>query len=375
MRFELSQRQKEARERARQFAQEALYPGGRNYSGEEEEIAEELVLRMGRAGILGLPAPEKYGGGGGDGVSLALSLMELAQASPSVGVLISVNSLVIETLALFGTETQCSRNIPPMTRGVGIGSFATTEEEAGSDVAAIRTEALRRGRGYVLRGKKRFITNGARPGPLVLSAVTERRLGRRGISLFILDKGRPGVRVARLEEKMGLKASDTADLLFEDCTLTKEDLLGVEGEGLKMLLAALDRGRVCVAAHAVGVGRACLRASIRALEEAGDSQGRRFMLADSATEIEAAELLTLRAAFLKDGGLPFTREASMAKLFATEAALRAAHRAVELEGLDGIRRGGAERLLRDVRPATIYEGTSEVQRLVIARGLLGLKGN
>jgi alkylation response protein AidB-like acyl-CoA dehydrogenase len=286
--------------------------------------------------------------------------------------------LTCEIIYRHGTETQRRRYLPALCRGEILGAFALSEPTSGSDAASLRTAAVRRGSHYVLNGTKLFVTSGSRAGAIILFASTDPSQGDKGITAFLVEPSMPGFRVGKREEKMGLRASDTVELVLEDCQVPIENRIGLEGEGFKIAMAALVNGRAGIAAQAVGIAQACLEASIRYAKERrqfgqpiGNFQAIQWKLADMATEIEAARLLTFRAAARKDRGMSFTAEASMAKLFASEVANRAAYEAVQIHGGYGyLQDFPVERYARDARVLTIYEGTSEVHRLIISRHLL-----
>jgi len=377
--FRLTAAQRRVQEGLRAFAERELLP----IAGEldrRRQFPAEPVRRLAALGVLGMTLPESAGGAGADTVSAALAVMELARACASTAVAVSVhNSLVCETVWRHGTPAQRARLLPGLTSGRCLGAFALTEPSAGSHAAAIRTAAVRRGEHYRLTGSKLFVTNGSRAGVILLFAVTDPVRAEKGLSAFALEPPLPGLRVGRREEKLGLCASDTVELLLEECAVPTESRLGAEGEGLRIALGALVPGRIGIAAQATGIGRACLEAAQRYAGERrhtgrplGRSQAIQGKLADAATEVEAARLLTLRAAWRRDRGLPHAREASMAKLFASEAANRAAAAAVQVHGGSGyVQEFPVERHLRDARVLTLYEGTSEIQRMIIGRHLLG----
>ncbi len=346
-------------------------------------IPREVIADVGRLGVLGMTVPEADGGLGASSVAFALVLEELAAAWPSLAVAVSVNSGITEgTLVRVGTAEQKRRWLPRLIDGSGLGAFALTEPGSGSDAAALRTSARRDGDAWVLRGQKMFVTNlRYAPVVIVLARVGEMDPERphAGITAFLVPTDLPGVVVGAAERKMGLHASDTSALVLEDARVGGDAVLGSLGRGFgQVAMAGLDGGRIGIAAQAIGIARGAIdRASAYALgrkqfgRPIADFQLVRFRLARSRADIEAARLLTLRAAWLRDRGLPFTREASQAKLFATEMAQRATHAAVQtLGGYGYMREAVVERFARDARATTIYEGTSEVQRLVIARSLL-----
>jgi alkylation response protein AidB-like acyl-CoA dehydrogenase len=377
MQLELTETQALIRNTARTFARERVAPGARERD-RTETFPRDLLLEMAELGLLGINVPADLGGAEAGAVSYALAMMEVAEACASTAVAMAVTNMCAELITAFGTEAQKRRHVTRLTSGEAVvGAFALSEPQAGSDASALEARAERRGSGWVLNGTKQWTTSGAFAGVLVVWARTGGP-GPGGLSAFIVEGGTPGLEIGRAEDKMGLRASNTVSLIFENCRLPGEALLGREGEGFKLAMAALDGGRIGIASQACGVARAALGASLRYTRERhafgqpiADFQAVRFMLANISTELNAAELMTLRAAGLKESGRPFTCEASMAKLFAAEMANRAADKAVQLHGGYGyIDEFPVERYLRDARVQTIYEGTSEIQRLVIARELL-----
>ena len=377
MRLELSETQALVRDTARTFARERVAPGARERD-RTGQFPAELLLEMAELGLLGVNVPSPYGGAEAGAISYALAMMEIAEACASTAVAMAVTNMCAELITAFGTEEQKQRHVTRLTSGQAVaGAFALSEPQAGSDAGALETRAERRGDGWVLNGTKQWITSGAQAGVLVVWARSD-GAGPSGLSAFVVEGGTPGLTVGRAEDKMGLRGSSTVSLVFEDCRLPAEAILGAPGEGFKLAMMALDGGRIGIASQACGVARASLKAAIRYTQDrrafgkaVADFQAVRFMLANIQTELAAAELLTLRAAALKESRRPFSSEASMAKVFASEMANRAADKAVQLHGGYGyLDEFPVERYLRDARVQTIYEGTSEIQRLVIARELL-----
>lgn len=377
MRFEPSGEQAQIREMVRSLARRELAPraGEIDASG---RYPEENMRRLAAVGLLGMLLPGRYGGSEAGAVAYSLALSEVAYGCASTAVSMAVNSMVGEAIWRFGTEEQKVRHLPGLAEGKsGGGAFALTEPGAGSDAFGIGASAVRDGDGYVLNGTKAFITNGARAAVTVVMAVTEKS-PRKQISAFLVEKGAGGVFAGKRERKMGLRGSETVTLSFEDCRLPASSMLGAPGEGFRIAMSVLDGGRVGIASQALGIARAAVDAAAAYVKDrrqfdrpVSEFQAIRWMLADCATELDAAELLTLRAAYFKDSGKPFRREASMAKLYAAEAGNRACHKAVQMLGGYGyIREYPVERHLRDIRVATIYEGTSEIQRIVLSRSLL-----
>jgi alkylation response protein AidB-like acyl-CoA dehydrogenase len=364
---------------ARAFAAERVAPAAAR-NDREGRFPEELVRELGALGLLAVNVPATWGGSEAGAVAYALAVMEIAAADCSLAVTMAVTNMVAETIARFGTAAQRERCLPRLASAEWLaGSFALSEPQAGSDASAIATRAERRGDRWVLNGSKQWITSGDRAGVLVVWARTDASAGTKGITAFLVEGGTPGLVVGRHEEKMGLRASSTVSLTFEDCAIPADAVLGEPGGGFRVALTALDGGRVGIASQATGTLRAALDASVRYARERrafgrpiADFQAVSFALADMRTAHDAARLLTLRAAALKQAGKRFTREASMAKLFASEAAQRAVSQAVQIHGGYGyIDDFPVERFFRDARVQTVYEGTSEVQRLVVAREVLG----
>ena len=330
-------------------------------------------------GLLGLTVPQEYGGAGLDTVSAMLAIEAVAWGDASIALTVaSHNSLCTGHILLFGNPEQKRRYLPRLAQGQALGGWCLTEPVAGSDAAAIETRAVRRGNGWVLNGAKTFVTQGSVAGVYVVLAVTNRGAGRHGISTFVVDRNVPGLRTGKKEDKLGLRASDTAEVVFDDCQVPEEMLIGAEGEGFRQAMRVLERGRMGIGAMAVGLGRAALDDSIayasqrRAFGKTlAEHQAIQFMIADMAMELDAAWLLVLRAAQLADLRQPFRREASMAKLYASEAAARATSKAVQIHGGYGfIKDYPVERYYRDVKLTEIGEGTSEIQRIIIAKSLL-----
>jgi butyryl-CoA dehydrogenase len=378
MDFALNEEQEMFRKTIREFAEKEIMPRAQEIDL-KGEFPWDIIRKMADLGLMGLPFPEEYGGAGGDAISYAIAVEEIARASGSVAITYSAHiSLACSPIYLFGTEEQKKKYLIPMARGEKIGAFGLTEPGAGSDAAAIKTRAVLDGDEWVINGQKIFITNGSIADVVVIAAVTDPAKGKRGISNFIIEKGTPGFRVGREEDKMGLRGSVTSELIFENCRVPKENLLGKEGEGYKQFLITLDGGRIGIGAMAVGLGMAALEAAAKYAKERvqfgqpiAEFQAIQWMIADMATELEAARLLVLRAAWLKDQGQRFTKEAAMAKLFASEAAVRACYKAIQIHGGYGYTKDyPVERFYRDARLTTIGEGTSEIQRLVIARHIL-----
>ncbi|HUL44701.1 MAG TPA: acyl-CoA dehydrogenase [Bacteroidota bacterium] len=378
MRIEFTETQLMIREMARKFADEELAPSAADRD-EREEFPAAAVQKLGELGFMGMMVPEAHGGAGLDTVSYVIAMEEISKVDASCGVIMSVNnSLVCYGLLEWGTDFQKQNYLLPLASGKKLGAFALSEPEAGSDATNQRTTAVRDGDWYILNGAKNFITNGAHADVVLVMATTDRSKGAKGISTFIVEKSTPGFTVAKKERKLGIRSSDTVSLAFQDCRVPAKNVVGGEGFGFKFAMKTLDGGRIGIAAQAVGIAQASLEASLRYARQRkafgkhlADFQAIQFKIADMATRIEAARLLVLRAASLKDADKPFSQEAAMAKLFASKVAVDAALEAIQIHGGYGyIKEYPVERYLRDAKITEIYEGTSEVQRIVISRGLL-----
>ncbi|MEM4723496.1 MAG: acyl-CoA dehydrogenase, partial [Candidatus Hadarchaeum sp.] len=364
----------------REFAQKELKEKAAVID-QTQEFPWDSVKKMAKLGLLGIIVPEEYGGGGMDFVSLAVAIEEISRVCASTGVITAVNnSLVAYPILTFGTEQQKRTYLPPLCSGEKIGAFGLTEPVAGSDVAGMQSTAARRGDHYVLNGAKRFITNGGEAGIYLVFAYTAPEKRHKGISAFILERGYPGFKVGKHEETMGIRATANCELIFEDCTVPAENLLGQEGEGFKIAMHTLDVSRIDIGAQAVGLAQGCLDEALRYAKERqqfgkklSEFQFIQGMLAEMATSIDAARLLVYRSAYLKDtGALRFSLESSMAKYFASEVAVECARKAVQIHGGYGYSREfPVERFYRDAKVLEIYEGTSQIQKIVIARTLLG----
>ena len=378
MDFELAEEYQMIRKMVRDFAEKEIAPRAEEIDA-TDTFPDDLVRRMGELGILGLPFEEKYGGSGGDYTSLIIALEEVARISGSVAITLDAHtSLCCEPIHLFGTEEQKNKYLVPLARGEKIGAFGLTEPHAGSDAGGTRTRAVRDGDDWVVNGQKNFITNGSVADITVITAKTDPDAGTRGISSFIVETGTPGFTFGRDEIKMGLKGSVTSELFFEDCRIPAENILGEENKGFQQFLVTLDAGRVAIAALAVGLAQGAYERALAYSKERvqfdrpiADFQGIRWMLADMATEIDAARLMVQRAAWLKEQGKPFTREAAMAKLFCTDMSERVCRNAIQIHGGYGyVREYEVERMYRDQRLCSIGEGTNQIQRMVIARHIL-----
>jgi len=373
--FRLTDEQLQVEEMVRALARKEFAPGAAAVD-EESRYPEGNMRRLGGLGLLGMLFPAEYGGSEAGPVSYSIALREVASGCASTAVGMAVTSMVGEAIFRHGSQAQKNKYLPMLAGGVGAGAFALTEPGAGSDAGGLSAFAREEGDAFVLNGSKVFITNGAHACVTIVMALT--RKSPRKVSAFLVEPGTPGFSVGKPEHKMGLKGSDTVSLAFDECRIPKSSLLGAPGEGLKIALGTLDGGRIGIAAQAIGIARSALGTATEYAKERkqfgqplADFQAIQWMLADSATELEAAQLLVYRAASLKERGAPYSREASMAKVFATEAGNRACHKAVQVLGGYGyVSDYPVERHLRDVRVSTIYEGTSEIQRLVISRSLL-----
>ncbi len=381
MNLELTEPQSLIRDTARKFSREVVAPRARK-TDREEIFPEDVYRQMGELGLLGINVPAALGGAEAGVVSYALAVIEVSAACASTSVGMCVTNMVAELICQFGTEAQQKRFVPKITSGQAIaGAFALSEPHAGSDPGAGHTTAVKKGDRWVINGTKQWITSGAYAGVVIVWARTSND-GNKGLSCFIVEKGTPGMTAGKPEDKMGLRGSNTVQLTFENCEVGEDQVLGKLGEGFKLAMVALDGGRIGIGSQACGVGRAAIEASVKYSKDRkafgqaiGDFQSLRFMMADMHTQQQAAELLVFRAATLKEKKVPFSREASMAKLFASEMSNRVCDKAVQIHGGYGyIDEFPVERYLRDARVQTIYEGTSEIQRIVIAREVIKAAG-
>ena len=378
MRIELTEDQELLHRTVRDFASAELRPNAARWD-REGHFPAEVVPKLAQLGLLGLNVPPDLGGAGLGMIGTVLAVEAVSWGDASIGLTVaSHNSLCTGHILHFASDRQKRAYLPGLAGGRALGAWCLTEAQAGSDAANIQTRAVRRGTVWVLNGAKMFVTQGTVAGVYVVLAVTDPAKGRTGISAFIVDRQTPGLRVGKKEDKLGLRASDTAEVVFEDCEVPAEALIGAEGEGYRQAMATLERGRVGIGAMAVGIGRAALDDSISYAEQRkafgktlSEMQAIQFMVADMAVELDAAWLMVLRAAWTAEAGRPFGREASMAKLFASEAASRATNKAVQIHGGYGfIKDYPVERYYRDVKLTEIGEGTSEIQRIIIAKSLL-----
>lgn len=374
----LTEDQTMIRDMAREFAREELAPGAAERD-RTAAVPRHLLERMGELGLMGMCVPEEFGGAGADYLSYALALEEIAAGDGALSTVMSVNNApVCAALLRYGSRAQQERYLVPCAKGEIIGAFCLTEPQAGSDASALKTRALRKpGGGWVINGVKQFITSGSIAGVALVFAVTDPSAGKKGISCFVVPTDAKGYVVASIEKKLGQRCSDTCQILFEDLEVEADALLGDEGEGYRIALANLETGRIGIAAQAVGMARAAFEAAVEYAQQREafgvkimQHQAVSFRLADMATQIEAARMLVHNAARLKDGGIPCLKEASMAKLFASEMAEKVCSDAIQtLGGYGYLADFPVERIYRDVRVCQIYEGTSDVQRLVISRAL------
>jgi alkylation response protein AidB-like acyl-CoA dehydrogenase len=378
--FAFSEEQQQLRKSVREFAEGEIAPHVLEWD-EASHFPQEILPKLAEMGLLGVIFPEEYGGAGLGYMEYATVVEELSRVDGAVGLTVAAhNSLCSNHIYKFGNEEQKRKYLVPLAQGQKLGAWSLTEPEAGSDAGGTRTTAVRDGKFWVLNGAKTFTTNGRFADTCVAMAVTDKRKESHGISAFILEKGMPGFRPGKKENKLGMRASDTSEVIFSDCRVPAENLLGPEGEGFISSLKILDGGRISIAALALGMAQGALEAATRYAKQRkqfgktiSEFQAIQFKLADMATEVEAARLLVYQAAWLADRkDARFTRESSMAKLFASEVAVRVANECVQIHGGYGfIKDYPAEKFYRDVKLCTIGEGTSEIQRLVIARQLLG----
>lgn len=378
MNLELNEEQEMVRNSVREFAQNEIAPRAREYD-EAEKFPKEQIEGLAELGLLGMIIPEEYGGAGFDTVSYALALEEIAKADSSVAVIVSVtNSVCCYPILSFGTEEQKQKYLVPLAKGEKLGAFCLSEPQAGSDATNQKTRAIEDGDFYVLNGTKSWVTNGGLAGVYLVMAVTGEHDGRKEITAFLIDGDAEGLKVSSIEHKMGQRASQTAEMSLTDVRVPKENILGGIGNGMKVAFGSLDNGRIGIAALSVGIAQAALEESIKYSKDRvtfgqpiSEFQAIQHKLADMATEVESARLLTLQAAAMKDAGKQVGTFASMAKLYASEIANKICADAVQIHGGNGFSRHyNVEKYYRDARITTIYEGTSEIQRIVISRGIL-----
>lgn len=378
MKFALSAKQQMLQNLYREFAENEVAPLAAEID-ETCEFPSETVKKMAELGLLGLPFPKEYGGAGADTLSYVMAVEEMSRVCASTGVILSAHvSLGAHPIYQFGTEEQKKKYLVPLAKGEKLGAFALTEPNAGTDASNQQTIAVPDGENYILNGSKIFITNGGKADIYIVMAATDPAKGLKGISAFIVDAKTPGLSCGPKENKLGIRASSTTEVIFQDCVVPKENLLGREGDGFKVAMQTLDGGRIGIAAQALGIAQGAMEESIKYAKERQQFkkpisayQAIQWMIADMATEIDAARLLIYRAAWLKDNKRPFGKESAMAKLFAAETAMKTTTKAVQIHGGYGYMKDyKVERFMRDAKITEIYEGTSEVQRMVISAAVL-----
>ncbi|MDQ3263047.1 MAG: acyl-CoA dehydrogenase [Myxococcota bacterium] len=378
MNFELTDLQQEIQKLTRDFAARELIPNARKWD-EHHQWPEEAVKKLAELSLLGVAVPQEYGGAGLDNVCYAIAMEEICRGCASTGVIMSVNnSLYCDPVSKFGNEEQKKEFLTPFASGEKLGCFGLTEPEAGSDAAAQQTTAVKKGDEYIINGSKNWITNGPKADAIVLFTMTDKAKGNKGISAFLVPTSTPGFTRAAPDKKMGISGAWSCSMFFEDMRVPAKNLLGKEGDGFKVAMSTLDGGRIGIAAQALGIARAAFEEAVRYSGERRtfgkpirDHQAIQFMIADMATEIDAARLLILRAALMKDRGERHSAESAMAKLYASEMSGRVTNKALQVHGGMGYSKEmDVERHVRDARITEIYEGTSEIQRIVISAGLL-----
>jgi len=378
MDFQLTREQEMVRKVMREFAEKEVKPIAAEID-ETGRFPRENVEKMAKYNMMGIPIPAEYGGAGGDYISYAIAVEELSKVCATTGIILSAHtSLACWPILNYGTEEQKKKYLVPLAKGQKLGAFALTEPNAGTDAAAQQTTAVLDGDNYILDGSKIFITNGGEADIYIVFAMTDRSKGHKGISAFIVEKDAPGFSIGKIEDKMGIRGSSTAELIFKECVVPKENLLGQEGQGFKIAMSTLDGGRIGVAAQALGIAEGALEETVKYLKERqqfgrplANFQGLQWMVADMQVEIDAAKLLVYRAAYNKMKGLPYSKEAAMAKLFASRTAMDVTTKCVQLHGGYGYTKDyPVERMMRDAKITEIYEGTSQVQQMVIASNIL-----
>jgi butyryl-CoA dehydrogenase len=378
MDFRLTQEQELIRKNMREFAERHVDPIAAEID-ENSRHPVELFRKLGESGWMGIPIPQQYGGAGADFLTHVVAVEEMSRSCSSTGFTLSFHAGIIGiSLFLYGNDEQKKKYLVPLARGQHLGSFALTEPGAGTDVMAVAATAVHQGNGYIINGTKTFVSNGPIADTYIIFCWTDKTAGKKGMSAFIVPRGTSGLKPGEHFQKMGLRASQTSEVVFRDCQVPEENLLGQEGDGLFIAMTGFDRGRIGIAAQAIGILQAALDESIKYSMERiqfgkpiARQQAIAWMIADMATDLSAARYLTYHAAWLKDNNQPFGKEAAMAKLFATEAAVRHTLKAVQIHGGYGYIKGAkVERLMRDAKIAEIYEGTSEAQRMVISGNVL-----
>ena len=378
MNFNLTKEQEMVRTVMRQFAENEVKPIAAEID-ETGRFPVENVKKLARYNMLGIPFPVEYGGAGGDDLAYVIAVEELSKVCATTGVIVSAHtSLACWPIYKYGTEEQKQKYLVPLAKGEKLGAFGLTEPNAGTDAAGQQTTAVFDGDNYILNGTKIFITNGGQADVYIVFAMTDKSKGNKGISAFIVEKDFPGFSIGKIEDKMGIRGSATAELIFRDCVVPKENLLGEEGKGFKIAMSTLDGGRIGIAAQALGIAEGAFEETVKYVKERqqfgrplAKFQGLQWMIADMATEIEAAKMLVYRAAMNKASGLPYSNEAAMAKLFAANTAMSVTTKCVQLHGGYGYTKDyPVERMMRDAKITEIYEGTSQVQQMVIAANIL-----
>jgi alkylation response protein AidB-like acyl-CoA dehydrogenase len=378
MNFELTEDVLQIKRSVREFAEGEIAPHVMEWD-EAQHFPKELLPKLAKQNLLGIIFPEEIGGAGLDYVSYATIIEEIARVDPSIALGVAAhNSLCTNHIFQFGTKEQIEKYVTPLARGEHLGAWALTEPSSGSDAAGMRTSAVKDGNSWILNGSKNFTTHGTYGDTFVIMAITDRNKGNHGASAFIVERGTPGLTPGKKENKLGCRASDTASVILEDCRVSEKAMLGQEGEGFVDALKILDGGRISIAALGVGIAQGAFEAAVKYAKERkafghviSEYQAIQFKLSDMATQIEAARLLTLRAAYLKDAGRRTTKESAMAKLYASEVAVRVSEESVQIHGGYGFTKDyPPEKFWRDSKICTIGEGTSEVQRMVIAREIL-----
>lgn len=378
MNFELTKEQEMVKKVMKEFAEQEVKPIAAEVD-ETGRFPRENVEKMAKYNMMGIPFPVEYGGAGGDEISYAIAVEELSKVCATTGVILSAHtSLACWPIYKYGTEEQKQKYLVPLAKGEKLGAFGLTEPNAGTDASAQQTTAVLDGDNYILNGSKIFITNGGQADTYIIFAMTDKSKGNRGISAFIVEKDFPGFSIGKIENKMGIRGSSTAELIFKDCIVPKENLLGEEGKGFKIAMSTLDGGRIGIAAQALGIAEGAFEETVKYIKERqqfgkplAKFQGLQWMIADMHTEIEAAKLLVYRAAYNKLKGLPYNKEAAMAKLFAANTAMSVTTKCVQLHGGYGYTKDyPVERMMRDAKITEIYEGTSQVQQMVISGNIL-----
>ena len=378
MGFDLTEEQQQVKRSVREFAEAEIKPHVMEWD-EAQRLPREIFTKMGELGLMGVLFPEEYGGAGMGYVEYATVIEEIARVDGSIGLSVAAhNSLCTNHIFQYGSESQRKKYVTPLARGERLGAWGLTEPSSGSDASGMKTIAVRRDGGWVINGSKNFITHGISADVCVVIAITNREMRSRGISAFVVEKGTKGFIAGKKENKLGMRASETASIIFEDCWIPEENLIGETGRGFVNAMQVLDGGRISIAALALGIAQGAYESALKYSQERKqfgqpifDFQGIQFKLADMATQIDAARLLTLRAAWMKDNKRQTTRESAMAKLYASEIAVRVAEEAIQIHGGYGYTKDyPPEKYWRDSKLCTIGEGTSEVQRLVIARQLV-----